>query len=40
LELNFLFRKVRDDVYRSTNRSQEPFLYGSLSSEELYFRPK
>jgi uncharacterized caspase-like protein/ABC-type transporter MlaC component len=37
LELQFLFRKVRDRVMESTQRGQEPFLYGSLSSEELYF---
>jgi caspase domain-containing protein/uncharacterized protein DUF1353 len=38
LELNFLFRKVRDEVRKKTDRRQEPFLYGSLSSELLYFR--
>ena len=38
LEINFLFRKVRDDVRSKTHRQQEPFLYGSLSSELLYFR--
>ncbi len=39
LEINFLFRKVRDDVRSKTQRQQEPFLYGSLSAELLYFRP-
>jgi tetratricopeptide (TPR) repeat protein len=39
LEINFLFRKVRDQVRLKTQRRQEPFLYGSLSSELLYFRP-
>jgi uncharacterized caspase-like protein len=38
LEINFLFRKVRDEVRTKTQRQQEPFLYGSLSSEPLYFR--
>jgi uncharacterized caspase-like protein len=39
LEINFLFRKVRDDVRKKTQKRQEPFLYGSLSSELLYFKP-
>jgi len=39
LEINFLFRKVRDQVRLKTERRQEPFLYGSLSSELLYFKP-
>lgn len=38
LELQFLFRKVRDRVLSATQRAQEPFLYGSLSSESLYFK--
>jgi tetratricopeptide (TPR) repeat protein len=38
LEINFLFRKVRDEVRTKTQRRQEPFLYGSLSSEPLYFK--
>ena len=38
LEINFLFRKVRDQVRAKTQRRQEPFLYGSLSSELLYFK--
>ena len=38
LEINFLFRKVRDQVRLKTERRQEPFLYGSLSSELLYFK--
>jgi tetratricopeptide (TPR) repeat protein len=38
LEINFLFRKVRDQVRTNTQRRQEPFLYGSLSSELLYFK--
>ena len=38
LEINFLFRRVRDEVRKKTDRRQEPFLYGSLSSEPLYFK--
>ena len=38
LEINFLFRKVRDQVRQMTARRQEPFLYGSLGSEPLYFK--
>lgn len=39
LEINLLFRKVRDEVLAQTGNDQEPFTYGSLSSEALYFRP-
>jgi tetratricopeptide (TPR) repeat protein len=38
LEINFLFRKVRDRVLANTGRRQEPFLYGSLPSESLFFK--
>ncbi len=38
LEINFLFRQVRDDVRKKTERRQEPFLYGSLGSEPLFFK--
>ena len=38
LEINFLFRKVRDRVRERTAKQQEPFLYGSLGSEPLYFK--
>ncbi|MGA7325394.1 MAG: caspase family protein, partial [Rhodomicrobium sp.] len=38
LEIQFLFRKVRDRVMAETGGAQEPFLYGSLGSEPLYFR--
>jgi hypothetical protein len=40
LEINLLFRKVRDEVLRMTERRQEPHVYGSLSAEELFFRAK
>jgi uncharacterized caspase-like protein len=39
LEINFLFRNVRDDVMRATNREQQPFVYGSLSREAIYLKP-
>ena len=39
LEINLLFRRVRDSVLKSTGQSQEPFTYGSLPSEGLYFKP-
>ncbi len=38
LEINFLFRNVRDDVLKSTKREQLPFVYGSLSSEAIYLK--
>ena len=39
LEINFLFRNVRDDVLRATKRGQEPFVYGSLSKEAIFLKP-
>jgi uncharacterized caspase-like protein len=39
LEIAFLFRRVRDDVMTATNRQQQPFVYGSLSKEEIYLKP-
>jgi hypothetical protein len=39
LEVDFLFRNVRDDVRAATNDTQQPFVYGSLSSEEIYLHP-
>jgi tetratricopeptide (TPR) repeat protein len=38
LEISLLFRKVRNAVLTSTNNRQEPFTYGSLPDEGLYFR--
>jgi TPR repeat protein len=40
LELNFLFRRVRDDVMSATGGRQEPFVYGSLGSTPIYFVPE
>ena len=37
LEISLLFRMVRDDVLNATGRRQEPFVYGSLPGESLYF---
>jgi len=37
LEINMLFRRVRDDVFRETERRQEPFTYGSLPGDSFYF---
>ena len=39
MEINFLFRNVRDDVLEQTHDTQEPFLYGSLSQDEIYLKP-
>jgi tetratricopeptide (TPR) repeat protein len=40
LEINLLFRKVRDEVLASTGRRQEPYIYGSLPSEAFYFKDR
>ena len=37
LELGLMFRKVRDAVLAATGGAQEPFVYGSLSSDGVYF---
>lgn len=36
LEINFLFRRVRDDVIKMTRGLQVPFVYGSLGSDHVY----
>jgi hypothetical protein len=38
LEINFVFRNVRDDVLTATRNEQEPFVYGSLSKKEIYLK--
>src|SRR5262249_30330084 len=38
LEIEFLFRNVRDDVMSATSDEQQPFVYGSLSREEIYLK--
>jgi hypothetical protein len=40
VEINKLFRLVRDDVLTATNRLQEPFVYGSLPGEDFFFVPR
>ena len=40
LEVSILFRRIRDDVRKKTDRRQDPFVYGSLGSELLYFKTK
>jgi tetratricopeptide (TPR) repeat protein len=37
MEINKLFRLVRDDVMAATARKQEPFVYGSLPGEDFFF---
>jgi hypothetical protein len=39
LEVNFLFRNIRDDVLAATHGAQQPFVYGSLSKREIYLKP-
>jgi hypothetical protein len=38
LEISSLFRKVRDEVIRETKNDQQPYAYGSLSSDAIYFK--
>jgi hypothetical protein len=38
LEINFLFRNVRDEVLTATKREQQPFVYGSLSKQAIYLK--
>ncbi len=38
LEINFLFRNVRDEVIAATRSEQQPFVYGSLSKEAIYLK--
>jgi len=39
LEIDFLFRNIRDDVMAATNNKQQPMVYGSLSTEAIYLKP-
>jgi len=39
LEIRILFGRVRDDVLKSTGRTQEPAIYGSLGGDPFYFVP-
>jgi len=38
LDVRFMFAAVRDDVMEATRRAQEPFIYGSLSRQEIYLK--
>lgn len=38
VELNKVFRHVRDDVLAATNDRQEPFVYGTLPAQDFFFR--
>jgi tetratricopeptide (TPR) repeat protein len=38
LDIRIMFSKVRDLVLQRTHNAQEPFTYGSLPGEELYFK--
>jgi uncharacterized protein len=38
LDVNLMFRKIRDDVMAQTKRSQQPFVYGSLPPKPIYLR--
>jgi formylglycine-generating enzyme required for sulfatase activity len=39
LEVNYLFRNVREAVLNATNLQQEPVVYGSLPSEPTFLKP-
>ena len=39
IEINRVFRLVRDKVIAATGGQQEPFVYGSLSAEEIFLAP-
>ena len=38
LEVGLMFRRVRDGVLAATGGAQEPFVYGSLSSQGVYLK--
>jgi len=39
LEINFVFRSVRDDVREATLQRQTPYMYGQLSQDRIYLNP-
>ena len=39
IDIQFLFREVRDSVLAETNGDQEPFTYGSLPGKAVYLNP-
>ncbi len=40
VEIDYLFRVVRDSVLRDTKNKQEPFQYGSRGLKNFYFNPQ
>src|SRR5215467_4293090 len=40
LDVNFMFRKVRDDVLAQTNNRQLPSVYGSLPHKPIYLKKR
>lgn len=38
IEVDYLFRLVRDDVLAATNRQQTPHIYGTLGSDRIYLK--
>ncbi len=36
LEVGLMMRRVRDDVLKTTGGKQEPFVYGSLSADQIF----
>lgn len=36
LEINFLFRNIRDEVRKSTQQKQTPYMYGQLSGAKIF----
>ena len=40
IEITRAFREVRDRVLAATGGRQEPFIYGSLGSQDLYLNPE
>jgi uncharacterized protein YecT (DUF1311 family) len=39
VEIRFLFAHVRDDVMKMTNREQQPYVYGTLGSRQIFLHP-
>ena len=39
LEVNFLFRNIRDEVRTATQQKQTPYMYGQLSKDRIYLNP-
>jgi uncharacterized caspase-like protein len=38
LDIRLMFSKVRDSVLQATENRQQPFTYGSLPGEGLFFK--